>query len=119
MAKSMRSKRKRRLRTLRRDIAEPFYEKKEQAKLAAQEAALAAPKLEIPTNNKSQMEIEPAAETEPVTGANERVPMAIERSGRQKFKLKPVGGIEKEWKSNKQLKRERKQKHKKKKKLNL
>ena len=64
-------------------------------------------------------EIEPVAETEPVTGANERVPMAIERSGRQKFKLKPVGGIEKEWKSNKQLKRERKQKHKKKKKLNL
>jgi len=114
MAKSMRSKRKRRLRTLRRDIAEPFYEQKEQAKLAAQEAALAAPKLEIPTTNKSQMEIEP------VSGTNEGEPMAIEGIKRQKFKLKPVGGIEKEWKSKNKLKKERRrQKHKRKKKLNF
>ncbi|XP_020599829.1 uncharacterized protein LOC110039187 [Phalaenopsis equestris] len=47
MAKSMRSKRKKRLRSLRREIAEPFYEKKEAAKLAAQQAALEAPKLPV------------------------------------------------------------------------
>lgn len=113
MAKSMRSKRKRRLRTLRREIAEPFYEKKEQAKLAAQEAALAAPKLEIPPVNKTQMEIEP------VDGEDDREPMAIEGNDSKKFKLKPVGGIEKEWKSNKKLKREKRLKRKRKKKLSF
>jgi hypothetical protein len=45
MAKSLRSKREKRLRTLRREIAEPFYDKKEAAKLAAQAAALEAPKV--------------------------------------------------------------------------
>lgn len=47
MAKSMRSKREKRLRAIRRDIVatEPTVLKKEAAKLAAQEAALAAPKL--------------------------------------------------------------------------
>lgn len=49
MAKSLRSKKKKRLRTLRREIAEPFYENKDAAKLAAQEAALAAPKLQVRT----------------------------------------------------------------------
>jgi len=47
MAKSLRSKREKRLRTLRREIAEPFYDKKEAAKLAAQAAALAAPPLQV------------------------------------------------------------------------
>ena len=47
MAKSLRSKREKRLRAIRREIVEPFYDKKEAAKLAAQEAALAAPKLEV------------------------------------------------------------------------
>lgn len=47
MAKSLRSKREKRLRTLRREIAEPFYDKKEAAKLAAQAAALEAPKLVV------------------------------------------------------------------------
>lgn len=52
MAKSLRSKREKRLRAIRREIVEPFYDKKEAAKLAAQEAALAAPKLPVraPTN---------------------------------------------------------------------
>ncbi|XP_055806478.1 uncharacterized protein LOC129875075 [Solanum dulcamara] len=47
MAKSMRSKREKRLRSIRRDIVatEPTVLKKEAAKLAAQEAALGAPKL--------------------------------------------------------------------------
>jgi hypothetical protein len=47
MAKSLRSKREKRLRTLRREIAEPFYDKKEAAKLAAQAAALAAAPLPV------------------------------------------------------------------------
>lgn len=45
MAKSMRSKRVKRLRAIRRDMVEPFYDNKDAAKLAAQEAALSAPKL--------------------------------------------------------------------------
>jgi hypothetical protein len=55
MAKSLRSKRKKRLRTIRREIAEPFYEKKEAAKLAAQEAALAADKLPVRLPPQSSM----------------------------------------------------------------
>ncbi|KAK2967727.1 hypothetical protein RJ640_028458 [Escallonia rubra] len=47
MAKSMRSKREKRLRAIRREIVEPIYEKKEAAKLVAQEAALNAPKLPV------------------------------------------------------------------------
>ena len=41
----MRSKRVKRLRAIRRDMVEPFYDNKDAAKLAAQEAALSAPKL--------------------------------------------------------------------------
>jgi hypothetical protein len=55
MAKSLRSKRKKRLRTIRREIAEPFYEKKEAAKLAAQEAALAADNLPVRLPPQSSM----------------------------------------------------------------
>lgn len=60
MAKSMRSKREKRLRAIRREIVEPLYQKKEEAKLAAQEAALNAPKLpvrETKTNTSAAMEI--------------------------------------------------------------
>ncbi|CAK9144582.1 unnamed protein product [Ilex paraguariensis] len=53
MAKSMRSKREKRLRAIRREIVEPLYEKKEAAKLAVQEAALAAPKLPVRYSNNS------------------------------------------------------------------
>ena len=56
MAKSLRSKREKRLRAIRREIVEPFYDKKEAAKLAAQEAALAAPKLEVPSKPNTAME---------------------------------------------------------------
>jgi hypothetical protein len=54
MAKSLRSKREKRLRTLRREIAEPFYDKKEAAKLAAQAAALEAPKVPVRAPPQSQ-----------------------------------------------------------------
>ena len=65
MAKSLRSKRKKRLRTLRREIVEPFYDKKEEAKLKAQEAALSAPKLPIrvPKNKPESMDL--IADAEP------------------------------------------------------
>lgn len=43
----MRSKREKRLRAIRRDLVEPFYDKKDEAKLAALEAALSAPKLPV------------------------------------------------------------------------
>lgn len=57
MAKSMRSKREKRLRAIRREIVEPFYEKKDEAKFAAQEAALAAPKLPVRSPKTNSMEI--------------------------------------------------------------
>ncbi|KAL7210926.1 hypothetical protein ACSBR2_013913 [Camellia fascicularis] len=53
MAKSLRSKREKRLRAIRREIVEPLYDKKEAAKLAAQEAALAAPRLPVRSHNSS------------------------------------------------------------------
>jgi len=57
MAKSLRSKKEKRLRAIRRELVEPFYDKKEAAKLAAQEAALAAPKLEVPSKSKNTMDV--------------------------------------------------------------
>ncbi|KAF5472209.1 hypothetical protein F2P56_008947 [Juglans regia] len=59
MAKSMRSKREKRLRAIRREIVEPFYDNKDSAKLAAQEAALAAPKLPVrpPPNSTAAMDL--------------------------------------------------------------
>ncbi|OVA12913.1 hypothetical protein BVC80_1803g40 [Macleaya cordata] len=95
MAKSMRSKREKRLRTLRREIAEPFHEKKEVAKLAAQDAALAAPKLPVrPYNNNktTSMEI--------TTNTNMDVEMGDVGSshGKKSGSLKAVGGIGKKMK---------------------
>lgn len=60
MGKSIRSKREKRLRAIRREIVEPLYQKKEDAKLAVQEAAFNAPKLpvrEIKTTTSAAMEI--------------------------------------------------------------
>lgn len=53
----MRSKREKRLRAIRREIVQPFYDEKEAAKLSAQEAALAAPKLQVPVRPSTTMEI--------------------------------------------------------------
>ena len=53
MGKSIRSKRKKRLRTLKREIVEPHYDAKDVSKEAAMEAALQAPKVEIITKKKS------------------------------------------------------------------
>ncbi|KAL6992107.1 hypothetical protein U1Q18_010215 [Sarracenia purpurea var. burkii] len=61
MAKSLRSKKEKRLRAIRREIVKPLYEKKEAAKLAAQEAALAAPKLPVRNATTSMEVTTPAA----------------------------------------------------------
>ena len=70
MAKSMRCKREKRLRAIRREMVEPYYEKKDEAKLAAQEAALAAPKLPVKPSSKasSSMEITPISTSENAMG---------------------------------------------------
>ncbi|XP_072969710.1 uncharacterized protein [Typha angustifolia] len=92
MAKSLRSKREKRLRTIRREIAEPFYEKKEAAKLAAQEAALAAPKLPVR---------KPIDADEPSTAMDVEMAEGGSSQGVEaKSLLKPGGGI-----SKKQLKK--------------
>ncbi|MCO5549281.1 hypothetical protein L7F22_002749, partial [Adiantum nelumboides] len=54
MGKSIRSKRKKRLRTLKREIVEPHYDAKDALKQAAMEAALQAPKVPMPAK-KSDM----------------------------------------------------------------
>ncbi|KAK9152591.1 hypothetical protein Sjap_000071 [Stephania japonica] len=64
MAKSQRSKREKRLRSIRREIADPFHEKKETAKLSAQAAALAAPKLPVRSQNTSNNSMEIATATD-------------------------------------------------------
>ncbi|XP_042477815.1 uncharacterized protein LOC122059197 [Macadamia integrifolia] len=96
MAKSMRSKREKRLRTLRREIVEPFYEKKEDAKLAAQEAALAAPKLPVRPikSNSTKMEITA------ISNASMDMEMADEgdTNNQNLGSLKPTGGVGKKWK---------------------
>ncbi|KAJ0974672.1 hypothetical protein J5N97_016637 [Dioscorea zingiberensis] len=102
MAKSLRSKKKKRLRTLRREIAEPFYENKDSAKLAAQEAALAAPKLPVRIRNE---------ETSPPPAASGPTSMDVEMAdgGSQnedtKSFLKPAGGIGKKSKRKLKLKK--------------
>nr|ACJ84077.1 unknown [Medicago truncatula]AFK39798.1 unknown [Medicago truncatula] len=92
MAKSMRSKREKRLRAIRREIVEPYYDKKEAAKLAAQEAALAAPKLQVSVPSTTTMEVS--------TSSINNNPMDLEMSdGNQtKTSLKPVGRIGKKLK---------------------
>ncbi|XP_073290815.1 uncharacterized protein [Primulina huaijiensis] len=90
MAKSMRSKKEKRLRAIRRELVEPLYDKKEAAKLAAQEAALAAPKLPV--------KVSPAVEAMDVTSeatasfANDDEDDVEMANGNQSSKfLKPVG----------------------------
>ncbi|KAK4254609.1 hypothetical protein QN277_009966 [Acacia crassicarpa] len=88
MAKSLRSKREKRLRAIRREIVEPLYEKKDAAKLAAQEAALAAPKLPVRQPPNTVMD---ATTSTPALDINMDVEMT---DGSQSMaSLKPVGGI--------------------------
>ncbi|KAK7359567.1 hypothetical protein VNO77_01528 [Canavalia gladiata] len=95
MGKSLRSKREKRLRALRREIVEPFYDKKEAARLAVQEAALAAPKLEVTRQSNTAMDASTAAN-------NTQIDVEMADGSQSIASLKPVGGIGK--KSKKKLK---------------
>lgn len=97
MAKSLRSKREKRLRAIRREIVEPLYEKKEAAKLAAQEAALSAPKLPVRSSNSSSMDAAPSS----ITNTAMDVEMADGSQGTGR--LKPSGGVGKKLKKKLKL----------------
>lgn len=70
MAKSMRSKKEKRLRAIRREMVEPLYEKKEEAKYAALEAALNAPKLPVRTRPDESTSMDAAAVTTTTSNAD-------------------------------------------------
>ncbi|XP_041027388.1 uncharacterized protein LOC121267545 [Juglans microcarpa x Juglans regia] len=100
MAKSMRSKREKRLRAIRREIVEPFYDNKDSAKLAAQEAALAAPKLPVrpPPNSTAAMDLTTTTSKTDISSTASILSvnaMDVEMAdGNQNVgSLKPVGGI--------------------------
>ncbi|XP_006652802.2 uncharacterized protein LOC102721266 [Oryza brachyantha] len=93
MAKSLRSKREKRLRTLRREISQPFYDKKEAAKLAAQAAALEAPKVPVRAPPPSQDSGSSRAAASSAVAMD--VEMADEGNNRSKSLLKPIGSISK------------------------
>ncbi|KAK4795272.1 hypothetical protein SAY86_013266 [Trapa natans] len=102
MAKSLRSKKEKRLRAIRRELVEPLYDKKDAAKLAVLEAALAAPKLPVrpyPNSASSSMDvIADTADTDvaPTTNMSMDVVMADDSS--PKNSLRPVGRIGKKLK---------------------
>ncbi|KAG4195420.1 hypothetical protein ERO13_A06G110200v2 [Gossypium hirsutum] len=96
MAKSMRSKREKRLRAIRREIVEPFYQKKDEAKMAAIEAALAAPKLPAssPPSGSMQLEEQVTAPSSATTNLNSmEVEMADSDENKTKASLRAVGRI--------------------------
>ncbi|KAM0936555.1 hypothetical protein DsansV1_C26g0189831 [Dioscorea sansibarensis] len=105
MAKSLRSKKKKRLRTLRREIAEPFYENKDAAKLAAQEAALAAPKLPVHTRKDET----PSVASAPISMDVEMADGGGSHSDDTKSFLKPASGIGKKSKRKLKLKKGKRQ----------
>ncbi|GLT69555.1 hypothetical protein SLA2020_416980 [Shorea laevis] len=83
MAKSMRSKKVKRLRAIRREIVEPFYDNKDVAKLAAQDAALAAPKLPV----------RPSSTSTDTTTTTNAMDVEMTDGNQSMHSLKPVGGI--------------------------
>ncbi|KAF4347321.1 uncharacterized protein LOC115697715 [Cannabis sativa] len=93
MAKSMRSKKLKRLRAIRREMVEPLYEKKELAKYAAMEAALAAPKLPVKPipNAESSMELVPTTSAATITTNTMDVDM--DDNSKTKDSLKAIGGV--------------------------
>lgn len=102
MGKSIRSKRKKRLRTLKRELAEPHYDRKDAPKFAAMEAALQAPKIQL-SNKKSDMDVEPEYQ-----GRSGAIPMMIDEGSSHKVEgLKVKGSIKKRGKSKSRLKKDK------------
>ncbi|KAJ9183369.1 hypothetical protein P3X46_007233 [Hevea brasiliensis] len=91
MAKSMRSKREKRLRAIRRDLVEPFYDKKDAAKLAAQEAALAAPKLPVKPSPFASTSSAMDTTTTATTVSNTNIDVEMADDSRTRSTLKPIG----------------------------
>ncbi|XP_015875039.1 uncharacterized protein LOC107411880 [Ziziphus jujuba] len=108
MAKSMRSKREKRLRAIRREIVEPFYEKKEEAKLAALEAALAAPKLPVKPSPNSNTTTFSAMEVATTNTPNDMDLVMADDNQSMSF-LKATGGVGK--KSKMQFKVGKRRRH--------
>ncbi|KAL4567832.1 hypothetical protein LXL04_023427 [Taraxacum kok-saghyz] len=87
MAKSMRSKKEKRLRAIRREMVEPLYEKKEEAKFAALEAALNAPKLPVRTRPDETTSMDASA----VTTSNADMDVEMDEGKESRKSLKPMG----------------------------
>ncbi|KAG0582011.1 hypothetical protein M758_3G025900 [Ceratodon purpureus] len=115
MGKSIRSKRLKRLRTLKRELVTPHYDEKEALKNSAMEAALAAPKVELP---KKRVRDEAMEVEEPTRGrpGQSSTAMVVDEAGTSTSgndsKLKARGGIKKRGKSQGRLKKERHHKKK-------
>ncbi|KAI3700189.1 hypothetical protein L2E82_44810 [Cichorium intybus] len=91
MAKSMRSKREKRLRAIRREMVEPLYEKKEEAKLAALEAALNAPKLPVRTRPDETTSMDASALTATTTSNADMADVEMDEGNQSTKSLKPIG----------------------------
>ncbi|EFJ20748.1 hypothetical protein SELMODRAFT_418044 [Selaginella moellendorffii] len=115
MAKSLRSKRKMRLRTIKREIAEPHFEKKELEKQAALEAAMAAPKVEVRRRESSAMAgdfwgfvfVSPAEIEEEKVEEQEKSGGGAMETDMMASSLKPKKSIKKRSKSRGRLKKEK------------
>ncbi|KAF9686054.1 hypothetical protein SADUNF_Sadunf03G0118500 [Salix dunnii] len=92
MAKSMRSKREKRLRAIRRDLVQPLCDKKDEAKLAVLEAALAAPKLPVKPSPFASTSSSAAMDTTTTTTTIEtQMDMEMDDDKQTKRSLKPTG----------------------------
>ncbi|KMZ57475.1 hypothetical protein ZOSMA_85G00350 [Zostera marina] len=113
MAKSLRSKRKKRLRTLRREMVEPYYDKKDVAKYAALEAALAAPKVPVFAKGKNgevTVMDDDDSMFKSIPAAVDVATEAMETDVEERSFLKPTGGVEKKkrnWKGGKKIRHKR------------
>lgn len=91
MAKSLRCKREKRLRAIKRDLVEPIYEKKEAAKLAVLEAALAAPKLPVRSTNAAAAAAAMDATTSASIATNADMDVEMADGNQSTRSLKPMG----------------------------
>ncbi|KAJ0869789.1 hypothetical protein HanRHA438_Chr11g0492971 [Helianthus annuus] len=82
MAKSVRCKREKRLRAIKREMVAPPYEKKEEAMLAALEAAMNAPKLPVRTRRD---------ETVAMDASTADMDVEMDEGNQTAKSLKPIG----------------------------